>query len=127
MKCSCKKFEFAGILCCHALKVLDFNNIREIPEEYILKRWTIDAKALNIQSNYDTQIHPKSKLSKHRKELCRVFFQIACRAAEFDGTYSMAITDAIKLAENVERTLKLRSGPELDSSSPPNGMFHNFY
>jgi zinc finger SWIM domain-containing protein 3 len=124
VKCSCKKFEFAGILCCHALKVLDINNIREIPEEYILKRWTIDAKALSIQSNYDAQIHPKTKLSKRRKELCRVFFQIACRAAESDGTYSMAMTDAIKLAENVERTLKLRSDLELDSSSPRKGMFH---
>jgi zinc finger SWIM domain-containing protein 3 len=26
--CSCKKFEFIGILYCHALKILDINNIK---------------------------------------------------------------------------------------------------
>jgi zinc finger SWIM domain-containing protein 3 len=31
VKCSCKKFEFAviNILCCHALKILDINNIKK--------------------------------------------------------------------------------------------------
>jgi zinc finger SWIM domain-containing protein 3 len=37
VKCSCKKFEFAGILCSHALKVLDINNIKSVPQMYILK------------------------------------------------------------------------------------------
>ncbi|KAK3193150.1 hypothetical protein Dsin_024460 [Dipteronia sinensis] len=32
------------ILCCHALKVFDFNNLTSIPSEYILKRWTKDAQ-----------------------------------------------------------------------------------
>jgi len=38
VKCSCKKFEFIGILCYHALKILDINNIKKIPEQYILNR-----------------------------------------------------------------------------------------
>ena len=42
--CSCKKFEFAGILCSHALKVLAKRRITKIPSQYILKRWTKDAK-----------------------------------------------------------------------------------
>ncbi|XP_022739363.1 protein FAR1-RELATED SEQUENCE 7-like isoform X2 [Durio zibethinus] len=43
--CSCKKFEFMGVLCSHALKVLDYRNIRLLPSHYILKRWTRDARA----------------------------------------------------------------------------------
>nr|CAD1838040.1 unnamed protein product [Ananas comosus var. bracteatus] len=43
--CSCKKFEFTGIQCCHALKVLDFRNIKELPQKYFLKRWRKDAKS----------------------------------------------------------------------------------
>jgi zinc finger SWIM domain-containing protein 3 len=31
VSCSCKKFEFAGILCWHALKILDINNIKSVP------------------------------------------------------------------------------------------------
>ncbi|XP_058210025.1 protein FAR1-RELATED SEQUENCE 5-like isoform X1 [Rhododendron vialii] len=43
--CSCKKFEFVGLLCSHALKVLCHNNVMRIPEKYILKRWTKNAKS----------------------------------------------------------------------------------
>ncbi|KAI6684698.1 hypothetical protein NL676_030611 [Syzygium grande] len=42
--CSCGKFESVGILCFHALKVLNFMNIFEIPSRYLLKRWTKSAK-----------------------------------------------------------------------------------
>ncbi|KAL5723738.1 hypothetical protein ACHQM5_007099 [Ranunculus cassubicifolius] len=42
--CSCKKFEFVGILCHHIIKVLYHKNIHDIPSRYILKRWTKDAK-----------------------------------------------------------------------------------
>lgn len=44
ISCSCMKFEYVGILCCHALKVLDYSNIRIVPSKYILKRWTKDAR-----------------------------------------------------------------------------------
>lgn len=43
--CSCMKFESIGILCSHALKVLDYRNIKIVPSRYILKRWTRDARA----------------------------------------------------------------------------------
>ncbi|KAG0485433.1 hypothetical protein HPP92_009303 [Vanilla planifolia] len=42
--CSCKKFECNGILCMHALKVLNYNNILQLPNRYLLKRWTKYAK-----------------------------------------------------------------------------------
>ena len=44
ISCSCKKFESFGILCCHAIKVLDVKDIKSIPNQYILKRWTREAK-----------------------------------------------------------------------------------
>lgn len=34
---TCKKFESVGILCLHALKVLNFHNIFVLPAHYILK------------------------------------------------------------------------------------------
>jgi zinc finger SWIM domain-containing protein 3 len=45
--CSCKKFESMGIQCCHVLKVLDFRNIKELPQKYFLGRWKKDAKSAN--------------------------------------------------------------------------------
>jgi zinc finger SWIM domain-containing protein 3 len=38
VQCSCKKFEFVGILCYHALKILDINNTKKVLEQYILSR-----------------------------------------------------------------------------------------
>ncbi|KAL8471176.1 hypothetical protein ACS0TY_028125 [Phlomoides rotata] len=43
--CSCMKFESVGILCSHALKVLDYRNIKIVPSRYVMKRWTRDARA----------------------------------------------------------------------------------
>ncbi|KAG8376005.1 hypothetical protein BUALT_Bualt09G0018000 [Buddleja alternifolia] len=45
LKCSCKKFEYSGILCAHALKVLDHENVIEIPEKCINRRWTKEMKS----------------------------------------------------------------------------------
>lgn len=44
LACSCGKFESVGILCFHALKVLNSKNIFKIPSHYLLKRWTKSAK-----------------------------------------------------------------------------------
>ncbi|KAL2335233.1 hypothetical protein Fmac_016446 [Flemingia macrophylla] len=44
ISCSCMKFEYVGILCCHALKILDYRNLRIVPSHYVLKRWTKDAR-----------------------------------------------------------------------------------
>ncbi|CAL9100275.1 unnamed protein product [Musa textilis] len=42
--CSCCRFETAGILCRHILRVFLTVDVRALPDCYILKRWTKDAK-----------------------------------------------------------------------------------
>ncbi|XAR57154.1 hypothetical protein NMG60_11025194 [Bertholletia excelsa] len=44
ISCSCKMFEFEGLLCRHALKIFQMVNVRELPSRYILHRWTKNAK-----------------------------------------------------------------------------------
>ncbi|XP_074560767.1 protein FAR1-RELATED SEQUENCE 5-like [Curcuma longa] len=44
ISCSCKKFEFDGIPCRHMLAFFRINQVFHLPEKYILKRWTKDAK-----------------------------------------------------------------------------------
>ncbi|XBI25055.1 hypothetical protein VPH35_050048 [Triticum aestivum] len=44
--CECGNFEYTGLLCCHALKVLDVLGVDHIPANHILKRWTKDARDL---------------------------------------------------------------------------------
>jgi zinc finger SWIM domain-containing protein 3 len=121
INCSCKKYEFAGILCSHCLKVLDINNIKHIPEQYILKRWTIDAKALDIRSNRSKNEDPRARMSNRYNELCRIFMKIAARAAESDETYDDAVNSAEQLAQHVEKSLKIRTDPDLGNSSTSEG------
>ncbi|XP_019233939.1 PREDICTED: protein FAR1-RELATED SEQUENCE 9-like [Nicotiana attenuata] len=48
ISCSCLMFESLGWLCCHALKVLFIDlDFSYIPAQYILKRWTKNAKQGN--------------------------------------------------------------------------------
>ena len=126
VNCSCKKFEFAGILCSHCLKILDINNIKHIPEQYILRRWTIDAKVLEITSDRNLHDDLKARMSSFYKDLCRMFIHIAARAAESDETYDMAAKCAEQLARDVEKQLKIRTDPDpspnLGNSSVSQGI-----
>ena len=47
--CSCGQFERIGLLCAHALRVLDLMNIKLLPPHYILKHWTLGARCGTIQ------------------------------------------------------------------------------
>jgi len=49
--CSCGQFNRIGILCAHALKVLDLINIKSISEQDILKPWTGKAHSGIVQDN----------------------------------------------------------------------------
>ncbi|XP_073153454.1 protein FAR1-RELATED SEQUENCE 5-like [Henckelia pumila] len=50
IKCSCHKFETMGILCKHALMVLNSMNVVVLPNRYILKRWM---KNVRNRVNFD--------------------------------------------------------------------------
>ncbi|XP_057985260.1 protein FAR-RED IMPAIRED RESPONSE 1-like [Hevea brasiliensis] len=44
ISCTYKKFQSMGLLCSHALKIFVVKNVTKIPDNYILRRWTKDAK-----------------------------------------------------------------------------------
>lgn len=89
MSCSCKKFEFAGILCAHALKVLSTQNIKTIPSQYILKRWTHNIKYKSTKVTCPDAIDddPKAKIVRCYNELSRLHTKLAIRATESNEAY----------------------------------------
>lgn len=48
VKCTCAMFETDGIFCRHILHILHYNQLRSIPDNYILHRWRIEARRRNI-------------------------------------------------------------------------------
>ncbi|RVX07579.1 Protein FAR1-related sequence 9 [Vitis vinifera] len=89
VECSCMKFEYAGILCSHALKVLDVRSIKVVPEKYILKRWTKDARVENIE-NFDeciTKEDPKLLMLSRYKDLTQKAIRLSTWAADSEEGY----------------------------------------
>ncbi|XP_059638968.1 protein FAR1-RELATED SEQUENCE 5-like [Cornus florida] len=106
--CSCMKFTFIGILCVHALKVLDKKNIKRIQSQYIMKRWTRDAKARTI-TNYHgiaASDSPTVSVGKRYSHLCRNFREISSLASEHEKLYAYANEHALVLLNGLEEMKK---------------------
>jgi len=91
--CSCKKFETMGILCMHALKVLNYNNILHLPSCYILKRWTKYAK-----DGAELDRHQQADDS-NSQELLSLRYSQVCRKAITVAVKSAFSKDALELVE----------------------------
>ncbi|XP_026459696.1 protein FAR1-RELATED SEQUENCE 1-like [Papaver somniferum] len=108
LSCSCRRFEFAGFLCSHALKVLSIHNIKSIPTQYILKRWTKDVKSgcTNIHSHSKNADDPKGAIVRRYRELCRLHIQLATMASITDKAYEIAISGLNKTLAEVDASLR---------------------
>ncbi|WVZ59699.1 hypothetical protein U9M48_009809 [Paspalum notatum var. saurae] len=83
--CDCQQFDRVGILCCHALKVLDIMNIKLLPPQYMLKRWTREVRAGIVQDNLGRNIieNPKMDAMLGFKFMSNKFLNLAYRAAYY--------------------------------------------
>ncbi|CAI0394487.1 unnamed protein product [Linum tenue] len=52
VRCICSRFNFSGYLCRHALCVLNFNGVEEVPGRYVLSRWRKDYKRMYVPSDH---------------------------------------------------------------------------
>ncbi|XP_020409148.1 protein FAR1-RELATED SEQUENCE 5 [Prunus persica] len=123
--CSCKKFEFAGILCAHALKVLSTRNVKSIPAQYILKRWTKNVKAMSAKINSSSSTNdPKVEIVKRYRELCRFHTQLATRAAGCGKAYEIVIRRLNQTFDEVDafRGIKIKERVVGSSKRPKNAL-----
>lgn len=112
--CSCKKFEFIGIQCRHVLKTLDILNIKELPTQYLLKRWRKDAKVGSLGDIHGFASNTDSNLSKAERysSLCRIFGLIAAKAAETLEGYTYIENQSDQLMQSVYQILVARPPEE---------------
>lgn len=90
MTCSCHKFEFAGMLCRHILKVFVAIGVRVLPDKYILKRWSKNAKDDLLSAVLESSKGPFAWQ-------CNDLYRDAIRFAE-EGTISPVIYKIAKEA-----------------------------
>ncbi|XP_060202428.1 protein FAR1-RELATED SEQUENCE 1-like [Lycium barbarum] len=120
ISCPCMKFESMGILFFHTIRILDVvRGVSRIPTEYILKRWTIDAKAEDIKEvdGQDIEIKdPKLITTNRYRVLCPIFVRLATKASETDDGYKEAIACANELSSKLKEIMKVTT-PYLCTSS----------
>nr|XP_048327343.1 protein FAR1-RELATED SEQUENCE 5-like [Ziziphus jujuba var. spinosa] len=100
--CSCKMFEFEGILCRHVLAVFKATNVFILPQHYILKRWTRNAKdvaMLHILPSVEMQ----GKSPKGKNLQYSILYQEAIKCAE-EG---LASDHIFKVALNALREARI--------------------
>lgn len=64
LNCSCKRFQFEGILYSHALKLFRELGLSTLPSKYYLKRWRRDARdGVDFESYGETNLSDRSSSS----------------------------------------------------------------
>ncbi|EAZ03950.1 hypothetical protein OsI_26086 [Oryza sativa Indica Group] len=105
--CSCRKFESVGIQCCHVLKVLDLKNIKELPEQYILRRWRKDARSVRIGEEPSGGSSSMRSASEVRfSTMCRFLSLIASRAARSEEATSYIESQSSVLLKHLDDILQ---------------------
>ena len=112
--CNYKQFARIGILCGHALKVLDSMNIKSLPPHYVLKRWTREARSGTIQDNNGRNVieNPKIDAMLRFRFMSRKFLNLAHQAANFpectmlvDNTLTSLLSKLKPKSMHVQTTL----------------------
>ncbi|KAK9282735.1 hypothetical protein L1049_010955 [Liquidambar formosana] len=115
ISCSCKNFEFVGILCGHALKVLDDLKMKlMIPERYILKRWTKNARAGFVTDVHGREIqeNPKLEVGARYNNLCNTYVKLVGKGAASREACDLLENNASELCAKLEEILMVQSPSE---------------
>ena len=97
-------------------------NIKLIPEAYILKRWTKEARSGIVQDNKGKDIveDPKFQKLHQYKSICKKFARMASRAVDFDESYFLLDSSLDSMNKTIEEKIKEIFKPEdsNEESSP---------
>ena len=92
--CSCKMFEFEGVLCRHVLAVFKAKNVFMLPHHYILKRWTRNAKdeaILDVQGHDEMQGNSQKDTKLQYNILCQEGIKCAEEGMISDHSFRLAL------------------------------------
>ncbi|KAF8086011.1 hypothetical protein N665_0639s0023 [Sinapis alba] len=118
VSCICRLFEYKGYLCRHTLNVLQCCHLSSIPSQYILKRWTKDAKSRQF-SGEPQQL--QTRLQRYN-DLCQRALKLNEEASCSQESYNiafLAIEEALRNCAGVNTSG--RSLPDV-VSSPTQGL-----
>ncbi|KAI9115304.1 hypothetical protein K1719_013623 [Acacia pycnantha] len=104
--CSCHFFEFNGFLCRHVMIVLQISGVHSIPSQYILKRWTKEAKNRQIVRELSDVVDSRSKRCTNLSQLA---FKLGDEGSLSQASYTTAVNaleEALRKCENIINSTK---------------------
>lgn len=97
VNCSCRFFEYKGLLCRHAMIVLQIFGFSSIPSQYILKRWTKDAKSSQSASGGATR--GQDRIHRYNS-LCKRAIELSEEGSLSQENYNVAIHSLVETLKN---------------------------
>ncbi|KAJ1698440.1 hypothetical protein LUZ63_006952 [Rhynchospora breviuscula] len=117
--CNYKGFECEGLLCSYAIKVMQHVGFLNLPDHYVLKRWTKDA---NVASKYRSdaicrlEIEESQQLEEHRlATLKSEFYKLAVIGSKSVESFTRMKGKIDDLKEEFEGTRESDSKSDPDS------------
>lgn len=118
ISCTCRLFEYNGFLCRHVMIVLQISGVHSIPDKYILKRWTRDAKSRETMRQLDLG---DSRFQLYN-DICQRAFKLGDEGSISPESYSIAFV----VMEKALLQCKSINNSVQGHSSPSNHDFHVF-
>jgi hypothetical protein len=100
MECNCGLFQFHGIVCRHALSVLKWQQVYDIPPCYVLNRWRADFKQLHYPDN-----PPKDLATSNHVERYDYISLQFLRLVEIGMVSDEKYRHAVRLLKDMKETL----------------------
>ena len=107
------------MLCCHILKVFDFLAVREVPERYILRRWSVEPvveSGVEVATNeplQEAQITSHGKHVVHYSRMCTDFNKIVRPFMGDDEGYGIVSKQVAALQSKLAALRKRRASSVL--------------
>lgn len=91
--CTCKMFEYLGIICRHILKVFTISTVTTLPSHYILERWTRNAKNRVVLDERDVamQANRRESVNLRYNNLCKQAIRCVEEGAASGESYDVAL------------------------------------
>lgn len=120
--CLCRSFEFNGFLCRHVMIVLQMSGVHRIPSQYILQRWTKDAK--NRQRLREESDVVESRAQRYNN-LCQGAFVLSDEGSLSQESYNIAfnaIEEALRKCESLNNSIQSVIQPSSQITHVPQGF-----
>ncbi|KAH7853261.1 hypothetical protein Vadar_000639 [Vaccinium darrowii] len=114
VSCTCRKFEFHGILCSHALKVFRDLQHESLPPRYYLKRWTrtiVDEDVFDLHGDLIPNDNDPS-LTIRYSALSQISQRIVSKSSKFPDVSALTKVGLLELDAKVDSWISSRCANE---------------